>query len=66
MQDQVKYLEQKYSGNWNPLVHSQGQQQPIGAQKDHPVPIENYLNAQCMHHHHHQCPSPPLARVSSR
>lgn len=46
MQDQVKYLEQKYSGSWNPF--SQGQQQPIGAQKDHSVPIENYMNAQCM------------------
>lgn len=45
LQDQVKYLEQKYSGSWNPLA--QGQQQPIGIQKDHPVPIENYLNAQC-------------------
>lgn len=26
---------------------AQGQQQPISAQGGHPVPIENYLNAQC-------------------
>lgn len=45
MQDQVKYLEQKYSGSWNPMA--QGQQHPFMPSKDHPVPIENYLNAQC-------------------
>lgn len=47
MQEQVKYLEQKYSGSWNPFT-SQGQQHPFVPTKDHPVPIENYLNAQCM------------------
>lgn len=45
LQDQVKFLEQKYSGNWNPFSQKQGQQ--VSIQKDHPVPIENYLNAQC-------------------
>ncbi|KAJ4402068.1 aspartic proteinase precursor [Gnomoniopsis sp. IMI 355080] len=44
LQDQVKFLEQKYSGNWNPFSQKQGHQ--VSIQKDHPVPIENYLNAQ--------------------
>lgn len=47
MQEQVKYLEQKYSGSWNPMA-AQDQQHPFMPTKDHPVPIENYLNAQCM------------------
>ncbi|PSR84373.1 eukaryotic aspartyl protease [Coniella lustricola] len=47
IQQQVKWLEQKYSGNWNPFSAQQDhQQQPIGIEKDHPVPIENFMNAQ--------------------
>ncbi|KAF3763041.1 hypothetical protein M406DRAFT_83961 [Cryphonectria parasitica EP155] len=45
LQQQAKWLEQKYSGDWNPFS-SQQQQQPISIEKGHQVPIENYLNAQ--------------------
>lgn len=50
MQDQIKYLEQKYSGAQHPFGYSEPSIEPA---KDHPVPITNYLNAQCMF-------SPPL------
>lgn len=45
MQDQIKYLEQKYSGAQHPFGYSEPSIEPT---KDHPVPITNYLNAQCM------------------
>lgn len=43
MQDQIKYLEQKYSGAQHPFGYSEPTIEPT---KDHPVPITNYLNAQ--------------------
>ncbi|KKY34436.1 putative vacuolar protease a [Diaporthe ampelina] len=43
MQDQIKYLEQKYSGAQHPFGYSEPSVEPT---KDHPVPITNYLNAQ--------------------
>ncbi|KAL1873883.1 aspartic proteinase precursor [Diaporthe australafricana] len=43
MQDQIKYLEQKYSGAQHPFGYSEPSIEPT---KDHPVPITNYLNAQ--------------------
>lgn len=45
MQDQVKYLEQKYSGAQHPFGYNEPSIEP---NKDHTVPITNYLNAQCM------------------
>ncbi|KUI61690.1 Vacuolar protease A [Cytospora mali] len=43
LQDQVKYLQEKYSGAQNPL----GYEEPsMGPTRDHPVPITNYMNAQ--------------------
>lgn len=45
MQDQIKYLEQKYSGAQHPFGYSEPSIEPT---KDHTVPITNYLNAQCM------------------
>ncbi|POS71732.1 vacuolar protease A [Diaporthe helianthi] len=43
MQDQVKYLEQKYSGAQHPFGYNEPSIEP---NKDHTVPITNYLNAQ--------------------
>lgn len=43
MQDQIKYLEQKYSGAQHPFGYSEPSIEPT---KDHTVPITNYLNAQ--------------------
>lgn len=43
MQDQVKYLEQKYSGAQHPFGFNEPSIEP---NKDHAVPITNYLNAQ--------------------
>ncbi|KAG8162054.1 hypothetical protein KVR01_007819 [Diaporthe batatas] len=43
MQDQVKYLEQKYSGAQHPFGYNEPNIEP---NKDHTVPITNYLNAQ--------------------
>lgn len=45
MQDQIKYLEQKYSGAQHPFGYNEPSIEPS---KDHTVPITNYLNAQCM------------------
>lgn len=43
MQDQIKYLEQKYSGAQHPFGYNEPSIEP---NKDHTVPITNYLNAQ--------------------
>lgn len=43
MQDQIKYLEQKYSGAQHPFGYNEPSIEPS---KDHTVPITNYLNAQ--------------------
>lgn len=45
MQDQVKYLQEKYSAAQHPFGYDEPS---MGPTRDHPVPITNYLNAQCM------------------
>lgn len=44
LQDQVKYLQEKYSGAQHPFGYDEPS---VGPTRDHPVPITNYLNAQC-------------------
>ncbi|ROV95556.1 hypothetical protein VSDG_05361 [Cytospora chrysosperma] len=43
MQDQIKYLQEKYSGAQHPFGYDEPS---MGPTRDHPVPITNYMNAQ--------------------
>jgi hypothetical protein len=49
MQERVKTVQQRYEGAFPPEAQvEQDIRAPYIARRSHPVPVTNYLNAECM------------------